>query len=103
MRYHLNTYLLPKWGGLPVEFITAEQVFASAAAYAKIGTRWDARLSSLQGVIPRSERTPLKRWMRHGSEERIRRYTHLHPKYRKDVIARIPAVFAPIAPVLAVA
>jgi integrase len=45
--------------------------------------------------------TPLeiiKRWIGHGSEEMIRRYTHLHPTYRKDVIARIPAVFAPLPP-----
>jgi integrase len=45
--------------------------------------------------------TPLeiiKRWIGHGSEEMIRRYTHLHPTYRKKVIARIPSVFAPFAP-----
>jgi len=50
--------------------------------------------------------TPLeiiKRWIGHGSEEMIRHYTHLHPTYRKDVMARIPAVFAPIAPDLALA
>ena len=41
----------------------------------------------------------IKRWIGHGSEEMIRHYTHLHPTYCKGVMARIPAVFAPIAPI----
>jgi len=45
----------------------------------------------------------IKRWIGHGSEEMIRRYTHLHPTYCKDVMAKIPTVIAPIAPQLAVA
>ncbi len=45
----------------------------------------------------------IKRWIGHGSDEMIRRYTHLHPTYRKSVLARIPAVFAPFAPAKAVA
>src|SRR5262249_37565259 len=34
----------------------AEQAFASAAPQAKLGTRWDARLSSLPGIAPHPER-----------------------------------------------
>jgi integrase len=45
----------------------------------------------------------IKRWIGHGSEDMIRRYTHLHPTYRKSVLARIPSVFAPFAPAKAVA
>lgn len=44
--------------------------------------------------------TPLeiiKRWIGHGSEEMIRRYTHLHPSYRKDVMSRLPSV-CPVCP-----
>ena len=44
--------------------------------------------------------TPLemvKRWVGHGSEEMIRRYTHLHPTYRKEIIARLPVV-CPVCP-----
>ena len=44
--------------------------------------------------------TPLeiiKRWIGHGSEEMIRRYTHLHPTYRKEVMARLPVV-CPVCP-----
>ena len=40
----------------------------------------------------------IKRWIGHGSEEMIRRYTHLHPTYWKQVMAKVPAVFAPVAP-----
>lgn len=45
----------------------------------------------------------IKLWIGHGSDEIIRRHTHLHPTYRKSVLARIPAVFAPFAPAKAVA
>jgi integrase len=38
----------------------------------------------------------IKRWIGHGSEQMIRRYTHLHPTYFKGVMARIPTVFAPL-------
>jgi integrase len=43
----------------------------------------------------------IKRWIGHGSEQMIRHYTHLHPTYRKEVMARIPAVIAPFAPQVA--
>lgn len=45
----------------------------------------------------------IKRWIGHGSEEMIRLYTHLHPTYWKQVMAKVPAVFAPVAPSSAVA
>ena len=44
--------------------------------------------------------TPLeiiKRWIGHGSEQMIHVYTHLHPTYRKEVIAKLPAV-CPVCP-----
>lgn len=44
--------------------------------------------------------TPLeiiKRWIGHGSEEMIRRYTHLRPTDRQDVMSRLPVVF-PVCP-----
>lgn len=34
----------------------------------------------------------IKRWIGHGSEAMIRRYTHLHPTYTKQVMAKIPSV-----------
>jgi integrase len=40
----------------------------------------------------------IKRWIGHGSEQMIRRYTHLHPTYFKGVMARIPTVIAPSLP-----
>jgi integrase len=39
----------------------------------------------------------IKRWVGHGSEEMIRRYTHLHPTYRKEVMMRLPVV-GPVGP-----
>jgi hypothetical protein len=45
----------------------------------------------------------IKRWIGHGLEEMIRRYTHLHPTYPKSVLARIPFVLLPFAPAEAVA
>jgi integrase len=45
----------------------------------------------------------IKRWIGHGSEQMIRRYTHLAPRYCKEIVARIPAVIAPFAPSTAVA
>jgi len=39
----------------------------------------------------------IKRWIGHGSEEMIRRYTHLHPTYWKQVIAKVPVV-CPVCP-----
>jgi integrase len=38
----------------------------------------------------------IRRWIGHGADEMIRRDTHLHPTYRKQVMARIPAVVAAI-------
>jgi integrase len=47
----------------------------------------------------------IKAWIGHGSEQMVRRYTHLRPQYRSRVLASIPALFgnqtsaiAPIAP-----
>lgn len=34
----------------------------------------------------------IKRWIGHGSEAMIRLYTHLHPTYRKEIIARLSVV-----------
>jgi len=45
----------------------------------------------------------IKRWIGHGSEQMIRRYTHLHPTYFKGVMARIPTVIAPFAPAIGAA
>jgi integrase len=49
----------------------------------------------------------IKKWIGHGSEEMIRRYTHLRPDFMRDELARVPdfiseigakiAVFAPFA------
>jgi hypothetical protein len=49
------------------------------------------------------ERPYATRWIGHGSEQMIRRYTHLAPRYCKEIVARIPAVIAPFAPSTAVA
>jgi hypothetical protein len=55
----------------------------------------------------------IKKWIGHGSEEMIRRYTHLHPDVVRDEFARVPdfapqnaskiVEIAPVAPQLAVA
>jgi len=55
----------------------------------------------------------IKKWVGHGSEEMIRRYTHLRPDFMRDELARVPdfasknapkiVEFAPVAPQLAVA
>lgn len=34
----------------------------------------------------------IKKWIGHGSEEMIRLYTHLHPTYRKQIMAKLPVV-----------
>ena len=55
----------------------------------------------------------IKKWVGHGSEEMIRRYTHLRPDFMRDELARV-SDFAPknlskiveiasVAPQLAVA
>ena len=36
----------------------------------------------------------IKKWIGHGSEEMIRRYTHLRPDFMRDELARVPD-FAP--------
>lgn len=45
----------------------------------------------------------IKRWIGHGSEAMIRRYTHLRSDYRQQVLAQLPPVngakFAQIAPI----
>lgn len=55
----------------------------------------------------------IKKWVGHGSEEMIRRYTHLRPDFMRDELARVPdfasknvskiVEIAPVAPQLAVA
>jgi integrase len=55
----------------------------------------------------------IKKWIGHGSEERIRRYTHLRPDFMRGELARVPdfapnnvskiVAIAPVAPQLAVA
>lgn len=50
----------------------------------------------------------IKKWIGHGSEEMIRRYTHLRPDFMRDELARVPdfisetgasvAQIAPVAP-----
>jgi integrase len=55
----------------------------------------------------------IKKWIGHGSEEMIRRYTHLRPDFMRDELARVPdfapknaskiVEIAPVAPQLAVA
>jgi integrase len=55
----------------------------------------------------------IKKWVGHGSEEIIRRYTHLRPDFIRDELARVPdfapknvskiVEIAPVAPQLAVA
>jgi len=55
----------------------------------------------------------IKKWIGHGSEEMIRRYTHLRPDLMRDELARVPdfapknasriVEIAPVAPQLAVA
>jgi len=55
----------------------------------------------------------IKKWIGHGSEEMIRRYTHLRPDVMRDEHARVPdfapknaskiVEIAPVAPQLAVA
>jgi len=55
----------------------------------------------------------IKKWIGHGSEEMIRRYTHLRPDFTRDELARVPdfapenaskiVEIAPVAPQLAVA
>jgi hypothetical protein len=36
----------------------------------------------------------IKKWIGHGGEEMIRRYTHLRPDFMQDELARVPD-FAP--------
>jgi hypothetical protein len=36
----------------------------------------------------------IKKWIGHGSEEMIRRYSHLRPDFMRDELARVPD-FAP--------
>jgi len=55
----------------------------------------------------------IKKWIGHGSEEMIRRYTHLRPDFMRDELARVPdfapknaskiVEIAPVAPQLAFA
>jgi integrase len=55
----------------------------------------------------------IKKWVGHGSEEMIRRYTHLRPDFMRDELARVPdfapknvsktVEIAPVAPQLAAA
>jgi integrase len=55
----------------------------------------------------------IKKWIGHGSEEMIRRYTHLRPDFMRDELAQVPdfatknaskiVEIAPVAPQLAVA
>ena len=50
----------------------------------------------------------VKKWIGHGSEEMVNRYTHLRPDFMRDELARVPdftgesgpkiAVIAPIDP-----
>jgi hypothetical protein len=52
---------------------------------------WHLPLSLLRIEL---QRFPLKKWIGHGSEEMIRRYTHLRPDFMRDELARVPD-FAP--------
>jgi len=36
----------------------------------------------------------IKKWIGHGSEEMVNRYTHLRPNFMQDELARVPD-FAP--------
>ncbi len=35
----------------------------------------------------------IRAWIGHGSDQMVRRYTHLRPEYRKRILATIPALF----------
>jgi integrase len=66
------------------------------------------RVSTL--VMARTAVEVIKKWIGHGSEEMIRRYTHLRPDFMQDELARVPdfaleigskvAVFDPFDPKL---
>jgi integrase len=69
------------------------------------------RVSTL--VMARTPIEVIKKWVGHGSEEMMRRYTHLRPDFMRDELARVPdfasrtaskiTEIAPVAPQLAVA
>jgi len=44
----------------------------------------------------------IKKWIGHGSEEMIRRYTHLRPDFMQDELARVPDFALEIGPKVAV-
>ena len=66
----------------------------------RAGKTDDARV--LHRHRPRKEQNKtlleiIKRWIAHCSRQMIRTYKHLHPTYRKQVIAKLPVV-CPVCP-----
>lgn len=44
----------------------------------------------------------IKKWIGHGSEDRVIRYTHLRPDFMQDELARVPDFAPDSAPKIAV-
>lgn len=45
----------------------------------------------------------IRAWIGHGSDEMVRRYTHLRPEFRKRILNTIPTLLHPVHPQLEVA